>query len=449
MKKARILVVEDQKIISVEIAERLADMGYQVVGSAKSGNQAIQLATDLVPDLILMDIKLEGSMDGIEAADIIKNLLDCPVIFLTAYADDNTIQRAKITEPYGYIVKPLDERELRSAIEIALYKSKMEKNLKDSEVRYKSIVKTLEGLLYIIDLDYNLVLNNLNPIDFYNQDKIKCYEFIYKLDKPCVHCTMEKLKQGITTRTEFFDKSSNRVFYRISTPVLLSNDVEYYQNYLIDITQRKKNEENVTKMLHEKEILLREIHHRVKNNLQLMLSVIRLQISNSSDNAVKLNLKEIEGRLISMAIVHEDLYASSDMSKILLKPFIDKLISHIENAYREYKNKIKINADIDHILLPVEKAIPIGFIINELVINSLKHAFIGKKTGNILIKIGNINENHVLEVSDNGIGFPENISIDKPKSLGLTILKSLCDQLNSKTEVLNDNGTKFKIIFSN
>ncbi|HJY63739.1 MAG TPA: sensor histidine kinase, partial [Ignavibacteria bacterium] len=103
----------------------------------------------------------------------------------------------------------------------------------------------------------------------------------------------------------------------------------------------------------------------------------------------------------------------------------------------------------DHILLPVEKAIPIGFIINELVINSLKHAFIGKKTGNILIKIGNINENHVLEVSDNGIGFPENISIDKPKSLGLTILKSLCDQLNSKTEVLNDNGTKFKIIFSN
>jgi CheY-like chemotaxis protein len=127
MEKARILVVEDNRIISLEIRERLNSLGYEVVDSVTTGELALERAARLMPDLILMDIRLKGEMDGIEAAAKIKSLLGIPIIYLTAYSDNAILERAKVTEPYGYIIKPLDERALHSTIEITLYKLKMNK----------------------------------------------------------------------------------------------------------------------------------------------------------------------------------------------------------------------------------------------------------------------------------------------------------------------------------
>jgi len=446
MNKQGILVVEDQKIIALEIKERLTEMGYKVIGSAKSGKQAIQLATDLVPDLILMDIKLEGSMDGIEAAAEIKEIVDCPIVFLTAYADDKTIQRAKITEPYGYIVKPLDERELRSAIEIALYKSIMQKKLKDSEAKYRSIVSTLEGLLYVVDSEYNLIINNITPEGLNKASDKKCYEFIYDLEKPCVNCPMDKLLQGITTRMEVFDKKRNRQFYSVSTPVKLIEGMGYFQHYLIDITERKKNENDIILMLHEKETLIREIHHRVKNNLQLMLSLIRLQISKSDNGTVVSSLREFENRLNSIAIIHEDLYSALDLARIPFNSYIKKLINQFIRANGVDTHKISINHEIENLLMSVDYIIPIGIIINELITNALKHAFAENSAGKINVKFGLVESNYVLDVLDNGVGIPENESIDEPKRLGFQIINSLCKQMNGKFEVNINNGTHFKFI---
>lgn len=120
MAKARILVVEDERIVAKDIAKRLSDLGYSVVATVSSGEAAIETATAKQPDLVLMDIQLKGNVDGIEAAEKIRANFNIPVIYLTAYADENTLQRAKVTEPFGYIVKPFDERDLHAAIEIAL-----------------------------------------------------------------------------------------------------------------------------------------------------------------------------------------------------------------------------------------------------------------------------------------------------------------------------------------
>jgi len=136
MEKVRMLVVEDERIVSLDLQRRLKAMGYEVVGSAVSGEEAIQKAETLRPDMVLMDIMLDGELDGIQAAEIIRSRLTIPVIYLTAYADSATLERAKITEPFGYILKPFEERELHGHIEIALYKARMEKKLKDSEERY-------------------------------------------------------------------------------------------------------------------------------------------------------------------------------------------------------------------------------------------------------------------------------------------------------------------------
>ena len=133
MPEAQILVVEDESIVAKDIQNTLTNLGYSVPAIASSGKEAIQKVGKFQPDLVLMDIVLKGSMDGVETADEIRTKFDIPVVYLTAYADDATLQRAKITEPYGYLIKPFQERELHSTIEMALYKQAMEKVLKEKE----------------------------------------------------------------------------------------------------------------------------------------------------------------------------------------------------------------------------------------------------------------------------------------------------------------------------
>lgn len=132
MNDARILIVEDEGIAALDLQHRLTIMGHAVEDIVATGEEAVIKAEETHPDLVLMDIMLQGDIDGVQAAEQIHARLDIPVIFLTAYSDENTLQRAKITEPYGYLVKPFKERDLRISIDMALYKHKMEKRLKES-----------------------------------------------------------------------------------------------------------------------------------------------------------------------------------------------------------------------------------------------------------------------------------------------------------------------------
>ncbi len=132
MAKAQILIVEDEGVVAMEIEARLKNLGYAVAAVASSGEEAIEKAVETHPDLVLMDIKLRGGMDGVEAAEQIRARFDIPVIYLTAHADNDTLRRAKVTEPFGYIIKPFEERELYTNIEIALYKHNLEKELKEN-----------------------------------------------------------------------------------------------------------------------------------------------------------------------------------------------------------------------------------------------------------------------------------------------------------------------------
>src|SRR4029450_11132106 len=131
----RILVVEDQRLIAADIENTLKKLGYVVVGSVSSGEDAIRESDRLRPELVLMDVRLRGEMDGIQAAEIIRDRFTVPVVYLTAYADEETILRAKKTTPFGYLVKPFNERELRATIEIAFYTHRMERTLADERAR--------------------------------------------------------------------------------------------------------------------------------------------------------------------------------------------------------------------------------------------------------------------------------------------------------------------------
>jgi hypothetical protein len=151
MTNTRILIVEDESIVALDISNRLIKMGYKVLAIAASGHEAIQKAQELSPDLILMDIKLKGEMDGVEAVREIQVKLDIPAIYLTAYADEATLQRAKITGPYGYLLKPFEERELHTTIEMALYKHKLERQLKESEQWLSTTLKSIGDAVIATD----------------------------------------------------------------------------------------------------------------------------------------------------------------------------------------------------------------------------------------------------------------------------------------------------------
>jgi len=149
MSKSSILIVEDERIVALDIQSSLENCGYLVVGQTDRGEEAVQKAAELRPDLVLMDIGLKGEMDGIEAAEQIRRRLDVPVIFLTAFADQSTLERARLAEPFGYILKPFDQRELVSNIELTLYKHRLEHNLRESEERYRSLFETMaQGVVY-------------------------------------------------------------------------------------------------------------------------------------------------------------------------------------------------------------------------------------------------------------------------------------------------------------
>lgn len=160
MNNERILIVEDEKIIAIDLQRRLERFGYSVVGMAGEGNEAIKMALELDPDIVLMDIMLSGAVDGVEAAQAIKAAKDIPFIFLTAYTDEKTLERAKETQPYGYILKPFKERELYTTIDIALYKHEMAKKLTKQERLFSAILQSINDGIIAVDMDLNVQFMN-------------------------------------------------------------------------------------------------------------------------------------------------------------------------------------------------------------------------------------------------------------------------------------------------
>jgi PAS domain S-box-containing protein len=160
MKGQKILIVEDEAIVALHMAENLRSQGYVVAGKASSGVEAVRKAEETRPDLVLMDIVLKGEMDGIEAAQRISGRLDIPVVFVTAYGDEATLQRAKLTDPFGYILKPFKERDLHVAIEIALYKHQMENRLKEMERWFAATLKSMGDAVVTTGMDGRISFMN-------------------------------------------------------------------------------------------------------------------------------------------------------------------------------------------------------------------------------------------------------------------------------------------------
>ncbi|MBW4547965.1 MAG: PAS domain S-box protein [Symplocastrum torsivum CPER-KK1] len=228
---------------------------------------------------------------------------------------------------------------------------------------------------------------------------------------------------------------------------------KYCQNSLavivgIDITKHKEAEAQIQASLQEKEVLLQEVHHRVKNNLQVISSLLDLQSQQIEEQATLEIFRESQNRVKSMALVHEKLYKSQDFAKINFAEYTESLTSYLFKAYQFNRDKITLELTLDEVTLNIDTAIPCGLIVNELVSNSLKHAFPNNQSGTIRISMfADETQQFNLIVEDNGVGFPPDWNLKQSQSLGIQLVHVLTKQIKGKVELNNSLGSRFCVSF--
>lgn len=226
------------------------------------------------------------------------------------------------------------------------------------------------------------------------------------------------------------------VYFRYRNTLKLNNELLTAYSELREVKISKE----------EKETLLKEVHHRVKNNMQIITSLIRLQASTIKDPKILSLFDESQNRIKSMALVHEELYRAKDLASVNVKDYLEKLLSDLLDAYT-LNNKVKLNMNVSVFKLSVDTLIPLGLIINEIVSNALKYAF-NNEEGILTLNIKEQNNNKIeLAISDNGVGFPEGFSFEKSDSLGLDLIKTLVEQLDGNVVFKNEDGAHYTITF--
>ncbi|MCK4910786.1 MAG: PAS domain-containing protein [Thermodesulfovibrionales bacterium] len=226
------------------------------------------------------------------------------------------------------------------------------------------------------------------------------------------------------------------------------NVIEAIYITVTDVTDIVAYERKLMEALHDKDMLMREVHHRVKNNLAVIQSLLRLQLKDIADDKSREYFMDAENRVKSMTMIHEMLHEADDITRLSTSGYVLKLVETLFHNYK-VQHHIKLEYDIQHIELDVDTIIPLGLIINELVSNALKYAFPNETEGELRISLKRKGEgNYELIIKDTGAGLPEGFDLNKTKSLGLLIVKSLVNQLQGTLEASSKGGAEFRMVFT-
>lgn len=232
-----------------------------------------------------------------------------------------------------------------------------------------------------------------------------------------------------------------------AVPIIIDDKMVYKYGIYVDITDRKKAEQKVRDSLKEKEVLLAEIHHRVKNNLAVITGLLELQSYNSSDKNARRILRDSQMRIHSIALVHEKLYDNENFSEIKVQDYIKELSKTIEQTMGVETVSVKLDFKLENVVLPITQAIPCGLILNEVLTNSFKHAFKGREKGKVYISFVREDELMVFKIKDDGIGIDSDLDSRESNSLGMKLIRTLSKQLNAEIKVGREGGVEFEFRF--
>ena len=338
-------------------------------------------------------------------------------------------------------------------------RKKTEEALCESEETYRTLFESDPNYTILLSLEgviLDLNTSALNIIGI-SKDEIIGKHFTELTIFPKEEITVNRkmfsslLNQDALSKhyeSKIFDKNSNIRWIETVLTTIIKDDVpSYFLVISSDITERKVFEDKINYSLKEKNVLLKEIHHRVKNNMQIISSMLSLQTNYIDDNIALDVLKESQNRVKTMAMIHEKLYQSNDFINIKFDDYILRLVSDLFYSYNIQEDHIKPVIEVEDVKLNIETAVPCGLIISELVSNSLKYAFPEVKNGKIQVSLKRHNNKYELTVSDNGIGFPEDLDFRNTESLGLQLVNNLVEQIDGQITIDINQGTEFKIIF--
>ena len=278
-------------------------------------------------------------------------------------------------------------------------------------------------------------------------------DFIEKL-----HIELDRLRNGKETlfnplltpfEVEVFKKDGSKIFMSLSVAPIqgVSGKPEAVINVMTDLSERKEFEEKLKKSIEEKEMLLKEIHHRVKNNLMIISSLLNLQANYLKDQESIEIFKESQHRAESMALIHQRLYQSTGLKSIEFQEYITTLARDLYQSYVKDPDRVKLLLDVEEVSIDIDTAIPLGLILNELITNSMKYGFPGDMDGKVFIDLSKKDDIYVLKVGDDGVGIQSDLDFRNTSSLGMQLVNGLVSQIDGEIELNRDNGTEFVIKF--
>ena len=336
-------------------------------------------------------------------------------------------------------------------------RKRSEEALRKSEEQYRMLVETMGETVVSIDENgmVKFVNNRFCEISGYSRDEIvgrSVWDFAAHTDLEVIQEQMELRRKGIggSYETVLTTKHGEEKHAIVSSEPVFAADGAFKGSFMVitDITERKHMEERLKGSLQEKEVLLKEIHHRVKNNLQIISSLLQLQSFHLEDKSPAGVLEDLESRIRAIAAVHEKLYQSESLMKIDVNEYVQELAEHLFYSYGPSTGGIGLIVDIKDISCGIDTAVPLGLIVSELVSNSLKHAFPDGRRGSITISLSSVlGDEFELTVSDNGVGMALELSEVGSETLGLSLVKSLADQLHADIQLDRTQGTLYRFRF--
>ena len=352
--------------------------------------------------------------------------------------------------------RTLAESNLRLTEEIKERKHAVEA-FQQSEIQYHNTLNSIPDLIHVIDRDFRVVIINeaLKESqqkmglagDVIGKHILEVYPFMTSVSISELNTVFES---GAISINELQMPVNGITLYleNRKVPIFKNNRVVQVMTILRDRSKEREVEELKQRNAEQKGTMLREIHHRVKNNLTIVISLLDLQLRNNTNPELMRIIRDIEMRIRSMALIHEHLYRSENIDLIPLASYIHSLATIISSAFSGHR--ITLVTALDHAEVSIETALPIGLITNELLTNAYKYAFPGSRNGEIEIHLQqDADEMFTLTVSDNGVGLPDSFTLDSENSLGMFIVRLLVEQLGGALEIDRKQGTSFIIRFRN
>lgn len=475
-----ILVVDDEESIRKSLSYILSKKGYQVKTAAHA-DVAVEILNSYDIDLVISDIVMPD-ISGLELVQLINKQHHKPeILLITGEPSLESATSAVKLGVFDYVSKPVKKRALLDIVHRALEKKSLldeKERLLQKNARYlNDLEKTLDQRTYKLLLSEELyrglfentnvgiciisaagAILKANPvlcrISKYSQEDILDVNlkeiFVESTSGDNLLDTLENKNQIDNFETKLLRANGEIFWANLTVKKISYNNKPSNLLTILDISNLKNNELNLQRALADKEEMLREIHHRTKNNMNVIISLLNMQSYSTQDQQVKDILAKVNNRIFSMSMVHEQIYLTKDLSAIDLSQYINALFMRQYAGSDVNSRNIKIDFELDEVKIGLSQAIPLGLALNEIIANAINHPFSDSSKGKISIQMKTHDDNEIqIKISDNGKGYPDDMDLVDPGTLGLHMTKILVeDQLSGTFKLSIDKGASAQIKFA-